>query len=115
MLERVTKEKVIELLDKYRKEYKKNLAILVAPLSLNPAPINDNYYKLMTFYKSIDMFDVNDRDKVDAVNKLIDDLDVKKMAGVHIGYTMPHILYIIELLNEIYEDLIKIDAMLDCE
>lgn len=115
MLEHITKEKVIELSDKYRKEYKKNLAILVAPLSLNPAPINDNYYKLMNFYKEIDMFDVNDRDKVDAVNKLIDDLDAKKEAGIHIGYTMPHILYIIELLNEIYEDLIKIDAMLDCE
>lgn len=113
MLENLSKEKVLDLTSKYRKEYKKNLALLTAPLSLNPAPINDNYYRLMTFYKSIDMFDVNDRDKVDAVNKLIDDLDAKKEAGIHIGYTMPHILYIIELLGEIYDDLVKIDAILD--
>jgi hypothetical protein len=115
MLENLSKEKVLDLASKYRKEYKKNLALLAAPLSLNPAPINDNYYRLMTFYKSIDMFDLGGRDKVDSLNKLIDDLDAKKEAGIHIGYTMPHILYIIELLNEIYEDLIKIDAMLDCE
>lgn len=106
-IEKITKDGIMELINDYKKMYKKNLAILTAPLSLNPEPIDENYHKLLKFYKGVDIFDIEGKDKVESVNKLINIIEIKKASGISIGYIMPHILCVIELLQEIYNDIDK--------
>lgn len=100
-IENINKDSVIGLIKKYDKEYKINLMILTVPLSLNPEPIDENYHKILDFYKSADIFNIEGENKLDSVCKLINMVDSKKAEGINIGYLMPHILYILELLNDI--------------
>lgn len=98
---------IIELIHDYKREYKKNLALLTKPLNLNSEPIDANYYKLMEFYRGADIFDIEGKDKMESVSKLIDIIESKKASGINIGYVMPHILYILDLLDEIYDEKMK--------
>lgn len=98
---------IVELIHDYKREYNKNLALLTKPLNLNSEPIDDNYHKLMEFYRGADIFDIEGKDKVESVSKLIDIIEAKKASGISIGYVMPHILYVLELLDEIYDEKIK--------
>ena len=110
---------IIELMHDYKREYKKNLALLTKPLNLNSEPIDANYYKLMEFYRGADILDIEGKDKAEAVSKLIDIIESKKASGISVGYIMPHILYVLDLLDEIYDDMMKDDinsmTKLDCE
>lgn len=101
---------IIELIHDYKREYNKNLALLTKPLNLNSEPIDANYYKLMEFYRGADIFDIEGKDKVEAVSKLIGIIESKKASGISVGYIMPHILYVLDLLDEIYDDMMKNDA-----
>lgn len=108
-IDKITKDGITALINQYKKAYNKNLAILTAPLGFNPEPIDENYHKLLKFYKGVDIFDLEGKDNVESVNKIIGIIEAKKAAGISIGYIMPHILYVIELLSEIYSDIVKID------
>ena len=101
---------IIELIHDYEREYKKNLALLTKPLNLNSEPIDANYYKLMEFYRGADIFDIEGNDKLESVSKLIGIIESKKASGISVGYIMPHILYVLDLLDEIYDDMMKDDA-----
>lgn len=98
---------IVELIHDYKREYNKNLALLTKPLNLNSEPIDANYYKLMEFYRGADILDIEGKDKVESVSKLIDIIEAKKASGINVGYIMPHILYVLELLDEIYDEKIK--------
>ena len=95
-IEKITEDSVLELIHDYKREYKKNLVLLTKPLNLNSEPIDANYYKLMEFYRGADILDIESKDKVEAVNKLIGIIESKKASGINVGYVMPHILYVLD-------------------
>ena len=108
-IEKITEDGILELIHDYKREYNKNLALLTKPLNLNSEPIDANYYKLMEFYRGSDIFDIEGKDKMESVSKLIDIIESKKASGISVGYIMPHILYVLDLLDEIYDDMTKDD------
>lgn len=100
-------EDVVTERSKWEKIYKKNLIILTEPLHFNPEPINENYHSLLSLYKKSDIFDLNGLGINVILDKLLQIYDSKRKAGIHIGYLMPIILYIIETLKEIESRMIE--------
>lgn len=100
-MEFIKVEDVVTERSKWEKIYKKNLIILTEPLHFNPEPINENYHSLLYLYKKSDIFDLTGLGINAVLDKLLQIYDSKTKAGIHIGYLMPIILYIIETLKEI--------------
>lgn len=95
------------------KIYKKNLTMLTEPLHFNPEPIDENYHSLLNLYKKADIFDLDGLGISAILDKLIQIYDRKIKEGIHAGYLMPIILYIIDTLQEIedkFEDVVGADA-----
>lgn len=96
------------------KIYRKNIIILTEPLHFNPEPIDENYHSLLNLYKKADIFDLDGLGINAVLDKLIQVYDRKIKEGIHTGYLMPIILYIIDTLQEIedkFEDVVGVDTI----
>ena len=98
---------------KWVKIYKSNLIMLTEPLHFNPEPIDENYHSLLNLYKKSDIFDLDGLGINVVLDKLLQIYNRKLKEGIHTGYLMPIILYIIEALQEIedrYEEVADVDV-----